>query len=93
MIEEYAIADIIVNKYLENNNIDEMIEKFNEITCHLDKIQDYEENIGNVGGRIAVLSILMCFKPLKDNREHLNKLIDILEEEVANLRYISKEVK
>ncbi len=89
-----TIVYMITNNYCEGkDNILNVIEKFREYTTEFEISKSYEECIAVACTRIEILSDLLLMKKLKNNREDLNSLIEVLEEETKNLKHIAKEVK
>lgn len=92
LLSKMLVMEISKNYCEDKETIQDLINNFKKYTNEIDKSEDYETCIGKVAGRIDVLSSLLAMKKLKNNREDMFTLIEVLEKEIENLKIIAKEV-
>lgn len=92
LLSKMLVMEISKNYCEDKETIQDLINNFKKYTNEMDKSEDYETCIGNVAGKIYVLSTLLAMKKLKNNREDIFTLIEVLEKEIENLKIIAKEV-
>lgn len=92
LLLEIALGETIEHYCEDKETIEDLINIFKKCTNEMDKSEDYENCIAKVVTRISLLSDLLLMKKLKNNRDDMFPLIEVLEKEVENLKIIAKEV-